>query len=114
MIEASEMEQEHSRDDIFASIGKAKALIGVVIAILVPLAAGAWWVFEVDQSGSASERSVAINGGRLNDLERWQIKADAERFTAKEAGVLSNRLSSLEQSNAEIYRTLQRIDSKLP
>ena len=106
-------EQNHSRDDIYSSVTKVKVLAGLILAVLLPFAGGSVWVYRVDATGLRSEADIKSHSARLEYLEKWQIKSDAERFTAKEASELQARLSSLEQQAAEIYRTLQRIDAKL-
>lgn len=107
-------QQKHTRDDIYSSVNKLKIIGGLILGMLVLYGSGAVWVYKVDSSGVKSAADIQGHSTKIAELERWQIKMDAERFTAKEAGALSQRLSSLEQSNAEIYRTLQRIDNKLP
>jgi hypothetical protein len=109
-----ESEQKHSRDDIYKSVSHLKLFVGIFVMIHLALAGGATWIYKVDASGIASERTIIEHSSRLTDLERRQIKAEAEAFTAKEAAALSAEIAGLKASNAEIYRTLQRIDSKIP
>lgn len=108
------IEPQSPKPGFFDTIVRVRLVVGVLITVLVAFGGGAVWVYRVDAAASQGAADIENHGARITELERWQIRTDAEKFTAKDAGKLVERLTSLEQSNAEIYRTLQRIDSKIP
>lgn len=113
MSDATENEINNKIDSILRSLPLLKLLFSGTFVIGSCVAGIAVWVFQVMDMTLANEEKVSTHSGKIESLERWQIRTDLDKFKVSDGVQLDKRLSNLEQSQEQIKTALKRIEERL-
>lgn len=113
MSDATENEINNKIDSILRSLPLLKILFSGTFVIGSCVAGIAVWVFQVMDMTMANEEKVSSHSSKIENLERWQIRTDLDKFKTSDGIALDKRLERLEAAQEQIKSTLQRIEGKL-